>query len=283
MPHELGDLVALGNTATIHEWGRAHVAKVLLPATPADWADLEAEWTTRLHATGLPVPVVDGVVEVAGRRAIVYERIVGPTMLAQIAADPGQVAVHADTMADLQASFHATPAPAGLPGLRDRLEQKVRAAALTAAVRTRVLDRLARLPDGDRVCHGDLHPGNVILTDGRAVVVDWFDVAAGNPRADLARTSLLVRPRLLTGPPDYLPGASNDLLHAFHEAWFDAYTARIPTRRSEVAAWELPVAAARLSEDVEHDDLEVIVQGAVAGHVDGDEVSHAGRRPHRSA
>lgn len=35
--------------------------------------------------------------------------------------------------------------------------------------------------------HGDLHPGNQLVHDGRLVaVVDWGDVAAGDPAADLA-------------------------------------------------------------------------------------------------
>ncbi len=35
--------------------------------------------------------------------------------------------------------------------------------------------------------HGDLHPGNQLARDGRIVaVVDWGDVAAGDPAADLA-------------------------------------------------------------------------------------------------
>jgi aminoglycoside phosphotransferase (APT) family kinase protein len=35
--------------------------------------------------------------------------------------------------------------------------------------------------------HGDLHPGNVIVDDGRlAAVVDWGDIGVGDPATDLA-------------------------------------------------------------------------------------------------
>ena len=46
----------------------------------------------------------------------------------------------------------------------------------------------ARVHDGPSVwIHGDLHPGNQLAEAGRLVaVVDWGDVAAGDPAADLA-------------------------------------------------------------------------------------------------
>lgn len=61
----------------------------------------------------------------------------------------------------------------------------------------KVVDRLSALhallsssePDNLRVCHRDLHPGNV-LTDasGELVVVDWDDLGPADPVRELART-----------------------------------------------------------------------------------------------
>lgn len=261
--HQPGALLAVGNTSTIHAWGHGRVAKVLLPATPPGWADLEAEMTARVRATGLPVPDVIDVIDVDGRRAIISERIEGPTMLSQVVAQPSSIDDHARTLAELQAWFHTVPAPLGLPSLRTRLTAKIHDAHLAKIDRDGVLTRLAELPDGEQVCHGDLHPGNVIFADGeRPVVVDWFDVTAGSPLADVARTSLLIRPRHRTGPPTYLGGVANGLLAAFHDAYLGAYADITERQLDAVTDWELPVAAARLSESVEHDDLIDIVRHA---------------------
>lgn len=260
MSDHLGAVMAVGNTSTIHTWGRELVAKVLLPTTPSHWADLEADWTGRLYAVGLPVPEVVDVVTVDARRAILYRRVDGPSMLEEIVAHPSTLTTHARALAEVQAGFHQVPAPEGLMDLRVRMRAKIHEADLPEGPRGRAVERLASLPSGDVICHGDLHPGNVILASDRAVVVDWFDVAAGPPAADVTRTSLLVRPRRRTSPPVYLPGLANDMLHAFHEAWLAAYVGFTDTDVGVLTAWEVPVAAARLSEDVEREDLEAIVR-----------------------
>src|SRR3546814_7594415 len=65
--------------------------------------------------------------------------------------------------------------------------------ALVTGVQTCALPILDALPDGDRLCHGDYHPGNVIETAGGPVVIDWPAVTRGHPDADYARTLLLLR------------------------------------------------------------------------------------------
>jgi len=61
--------------------------------------------------------------------------------------------------------------------------------AWVAGVRA-LVDACAALDDAglpDTVVHGDLHPGNIVVTpEDRYVVVDWSDAARGNPFVDLA-------------------------------------------------------------------------------------------------
>ena len=66
-----------------------------------------------------------------------------------------------------------------------------RAQALPDDIRRRVLAALDTFPTGDRICHGDFHPGNILMTVRGEVVIDWIDVTRGNPLADLARTTIL--------------------------------------------------------------------------------------------
>jgi len=51
------------------------------------------------------------------------------------------------------------------------------------------------------VCHGDLHPFNVLDDDGQLVVLDWTGAVVADPCFDLALTELL-----LANPPLVLPG-----------------------------------------------------------------------------
>lgn len=52
----------------------------------------------------------------------------------------------------------------------------------------RLIDACARIDAAglpDTLIHGDLHPGNVAVTDRGCIVFDWSDVAIGNPLIDL--------------------------------------------------------------------------------------------------
>lgn len=251
-----GEVLARGNTADVIVWAAGAVAKVLHSTTPDEWAAMEATAVQLVRGVGVPVPAVLDVISVRGRPAVVFERIDGPSMWDVARDEPGRAADLARDLADLQHAITGIVAPAGVSDLRDRLRSKIGLATpLSPADRAEALALLDAMPGGDRLCHGDLHPGNVIVGRDGPVVVDWFDAAAGDPFADVARTSLLVRPpsRALARTP-HLPGASRALLRRFH----DAYLGRVAELRGcvrEAFAWEPVVAAGRLSERVPREDL----------------------------
>jgi aminoglycoside phosphotransferase (APT) family kinase protein len=55
-------------------------------------------------------------------------------------------------------------------------------------------------PDAPVVCHGDLHPLNLLVQDGRWTVLDWTAAIIAEPAYDLAFTSLLLRHPPLPAP-----------------------------------------------------------------------------------
>ena len=65
------------------------------------------------------------------------------------------------------------PEGSKLPSSRARLEDRIHAANLPDVSEKFTLTRLAELPDGDALCHGDFHPLNLFLSDSGAIVIDW--------------------------------------------------------------------------------------------------------------
>lgn len=100
------------------------------------------------------------------------------------------------------------------------------------------------LPQGDAFCHGDFHPQNVLLGDD-PVIIDWLDAGEGHPAADVARTSLILR---FAGQKQ---GRTLSTIQTKFRRWYlNCYCERCHFSREHVRAWELPVAVARLTEDV---------------------------------
>jgi Ser/Thr protein kinase RdoA (MazF antagonist) len=62
---------------------------------------------------------------------------------------------------------------------------RARSGMLPQHIVTGVLARIERLSPGDELCHGDLHPGNVIMTAEGPRLIDWTAPVRGPAALDL--------------------------------------------------------------------------------------------------
>ena len=176
-------------------------------------------------------------------------------MLDAVTRRPWFVRRYANDLAALHARMHDAPG-AGLPTLKEGWGFAIeRSSNILGADRAAaVLERLAALPDGDRICHGDMHPGNVLMSAAGPKVIDWMSAKAGPPEADVARTLFL-----LTGSdvPKSYPRVQRVLIagvrQLFARAYLNAYRRLRALDGEMLRAWRLPVFAARLSEDIDEE------------------------------
>ena len=160
-------------------------------------------------------------------------------------------------LVEIQAAILAAAPPDGLPQLTERVSRKIdEVEHLTDTERQEAARLIGQLPTGTALCHGDFHPGNVLMAERGPVVIDWFDVTIGHPAADLVRTSLLLRPA--GSPPLHLPGASAELLSQVHCHCVDHPFRTGREEPSALRRWEAILAASRLAEGAQSDALELL-------------------------
>ena len=108
------------------------------------------------------------------------------------------------------------------------------------------------LPPGDRLCHGDYHPQNVLGTLKAPVIIDWGDASRGAPSADVARTLLLLRMAEL--PPE-TSAAMRSLAaigrRMLARRYLAVYRRHAAERTSQLDDWMFVRAAARFNEEIE--------------------------------
>jgi aminoglycoside phosphotransferase (APT) family kinase protein len=146
---------------------------------------------------GYPVPRVLAVIPPAIQ---VMERAPGRPMLDEITRRPWRAGQQMDALAGLFRRLHTLPTdgwplPARPTELADRrlhLVRKVSDPALSRALER--AEPLVPLLAVERrvVCHGDLHPLNVLVADSGSTVVDWTDACLGDPHGDVARLLALL-------------------------------------------------------------------------------------------
>ncbi len=250
----LGELVGRGSRSSVYAWGRGAVAKFPDPATPDSWIHAEAAYTAAVREAGAPAPQVLGIEQVEGRPVVIYERIHGPSMWQYVVDHPDRAPRYGRTLGELHADLFDLVPPMGLPDQLDRLRSKIRWAA--DHIDPALSGALALLPVGDRafLCHGDLHPGNVILSPEGPIIVDWFDASRGSSAADVARTSLLLSADGLQAP-QHLPGADSDTLGLLADAYVAFMQKRLGITVEALGQWQAVEAVARLAEGVDPPQL----------------------------
>ncbi len=239
-------LVGKGFCSDVYAWGEGRVLKLPHGWVPPARAEREYAATVAVRAAGLPVPAAFGLIEVEGRCGIVFERIEGVSLLGYTRTRPWAVFYAIRLLADLHARVHRCDGPAGLPLQRERIAERIGAAAdLPEADRRAALRRLAALPDGTALCHGDFHPDNVLITPRGPVIIDWSSASRGRPLGDVAQTSRLMR---TAGLPPWSPGYMHVLLKCLrptmHRVYLKHYFRARPGPRREIEDWRLPLAAA---------------------------------------
>jgi aminoglycoside phosphotransferase (APT) family kinase protein len=172
----------------------------------------EAVVQRELAATGFPTPRVthfDPQARIDGRRYFVMERMAGKPLMGGIRAStllrdgPGLLRRLARITADRQAALHAIdPAPViealdGTPATIERWFEHLQrlidgggvgfAAGLNWLIANRPVERGRRV-----VCHGDLHPGNILVDGDGAVtaVLDWTVATIAEPSLDVGFTTM---------------------------------------------------------------------------------------------
>ena len=249
MHENLGQPLAHGRTAEIYAWQEGQILKLF-----HNWFALEAiRYEQRIaqavHASGLPVPTVGDIIQVNERNGLIYERVAGVTMLTVLSRRPWRLFHYARQMAELHAAMHASTVQAELPSQQQKLTHKInRAQELPAALRDKALSVLETMPKADRLCHGDFHPDNILLTKQGATIIDWIDASLGNPLADLARTTIIFQGAVATSQ---IPKMWQKMaMRLFHSLYLRHYFALRPGSEGEYWRWLPLVAAARLSEGI---------------------------------
>jgi thiamine kinase len=247
--NSLGPRLATGGTAELYALEDRRVVKLYWQGASMDAAEREAERTQAAFRLGVPAPQVFEVVSIDQRPGVVFERLEGPSMLALFAQEPNRLEPLARQLAELQAAFHAHTAQR-LPTQAEHLVRRINLGPLPARNKPLVLARLRALENGQALCHGDLHPGNVLMTSAGPRIIDWFDATSGNPAGDLARTCLLLQYAKLPRASD----GERRVFEALRERFLDAYLAHYRTLLPAIAEglvdWFLPVAGARLAEPI---------------------------------
>jgi aminoglycoside phosphotransferase (APT) family kinase protein len=245
--------IAEGREAEIYAWRDGTVLRLLRHPDAREQLEREARAMEAARAAGVRVPAAGEITLVDGRPGLVMERVDGIDLLTLVGRRPWMVWWTGSVSGRYHAGLHEVVAPPELPPLRERFRRRIASSPLVPGeIAGRALAELDGLPDGDRICHGDFHPGNLIRADGELVLIDWTAVARGDPTADYVRTDMMLRlGSVPPGSPLLIRFGARFARGLMRQAYARAYRRLRPVDRALAARWLTVVAANRLVENIE--------------------------------
>jgi uncharacterized protein (TIGR02172 family) len=240
--------IAHGRTADVYDWDDGHVLKLFHNWFELENIEYELKIARAVRAGDVKAPAVEELIRVDGRNGLIYERVDGKNMFEVWQQKPWKVFAFAGKLAELHMQMHSNIFQADVPEQRTKLQQKIQqASALPDDLKIFLLKKLESMPDGDRVCHGDFHPGNVLVAGHSTSIIDWIDATRGNPLADVARTSILLLGIAENQGSNF---AMKGFVKVFHAAYLRHYFHLHPSGVEQYRHWLPIVAGARLNENI---------------------------------
>lgn len=240
--------MAEGNTAEIYRLGDGKILKLFREGISRDAVEGEYRSTRAASAILPQVPKAYELIEHDGRMGIVFQEVSGTEMLRLMMEHPLRLLRYSRDFAAYHAEI-AKPVSAEVRPVREKLRDEIKwQAYLNENEKKQVMDILSRLPDGDRLCHFDFHPGNVMIDGENVFYLDWMTACRGNACADAARTWLLLK----YGEPMHADRKTlrraRSIMAAGCCLYLKTYRRLTGAKKKQITQWLVPVAAARLNE-----------------------------------
>jgi len=220
-----GERIGAGQSAVIYA-RNGIVAKLYRSGQPRKQVYQEAFTLAVVGDNGLPAPRVFGVETFCDRTALLMEQIRGDTLMDIMAASPDRTEECTDKVVELQVAMHKVETTEFRPIKMVLYGTIMVSEGLTQHEKDRLVKQMAPLREGYSICHGDFHHGNILVENGVYRIIDWAEVACGDPAADAARTYM-----------DLILGGGR-----LAEMYLSKYCAASGRTREEILAW-LPIMA----------------------------------------
>jgi len=237
-----GKAIGVGNTAVVYEWGADKVLKLFNEGYPREAAEMEFSNTNAIRSLDFNKPKAYELINLDGRIGIIYDRAEGEPLTEWVmkTGDLHRCAIH---MATLHKSVLKNQV-SGVPNYKDFLRYNIKKALPADSHKLiETLHLLDTLKDGNTLCHGDFHPGNILMSDDQPKIIDFMNICHGHYLYDIARTVFLV---------EYTPVPAEveekDTILEFKRSLTDLYLTEMNVTRDMIRDYLSVIRTARLGE-----------------------------------
>jgi aminoglycoside phosphotransferase (APT) family kinase protein len=240
---KLGTPIATGNTSKIY-LSENRIIKVFHDYLPDTESFYEANKQKYAYSCGLSVPKIFDVTKIDGKQAIIMEYIKGRTIGDILFENKEQAEYYMNISIDVQLKIHKIAADS-LEPMSEKLSRQIESVRnLDPIHKSALIRKMDSMTFEEKLCHGDYHLFNLIMSDNSVTIIDWTDSSAGDIRADVYRTYLLY----------------SQLSTELANMYLRLYCIKSGLSKDEVFQWAPIIAGARLAENVSSENTDRLMK-----------------------
>ena len=177
-----------GNTAEVIEQDNSKVCKLFYEGYPHSAIEREYNNARLMQTIDIPMPEVYEIVHIGVRAGIIYGRLQGQSMLEKLLQGE-DVNFLFNQIVDLHKKilgYNTCEVMSYKEFLQLCIGEKTNR-------NVDIYNEIEVLPEGNCLCHGDYHPGNIwVDINEKLLVIDFMNVCYGPWQYDVARTYVLI-------------------------------------------------------------------------------------------
>lgn len=186
-------LLATGGEANIYEVDKDKILRVIYKEeSKAD--NVEEIIYPVLEKNKIYVPHIYEYLVIENKKSQLMERIDGDVLVKEWIKHPLSDEKQTYEFSKMHYNILQIKCNDSIPSLNDLINYFVNNVKidLDENLVSKIMTVFNGLPIKNNLCHGDFHPGNILVSKDKKVIIDWSGVHTGNPISDVAHTYLLM-------------------------------------------------------------------------------------------
>lgn len=209
------DCVMLGKGAcgTVYRLDDETIAKVFVDGYELKKIEKERDNSRNAFTHGVDTAIPFDIVKVGDNYGLIYEIINADTLKNVMLKDRGKLEYYIGIYADYVKNMHSICFDKDCyPDMKKVWAEKINAleGVLTEDEKAAAKKIIEKIPDRKNFNHGDMNLGNLMVENGRAILIDLEDAVLGHPVFDASFIYYLLK--LL---PEFLPAEMCEVITAF--------------------------------------------------------------------
>jgi uncharacterized protein (TIGR02172 family) len=243
-------LIGAGRTSGVYEYGDDCILKLFTDEIKLDAVKKEYDFSKFAYENNLPTLEPKEIMYEKNRIGILYEKINGEPLLKIVMGNVLRIKKILSKMVELQYKINSIEYHNGAYTFKKYLKRAIEENTfLTEGEKNNLKVYINKLPDGNRVCHGDFHPENILCSNGKYYIIDWMTGMRGTPAADVARTGMILKNAEIPGETMWFIRIVLRIVQSKMAKMYVREYCRISgIKKGELDVWKLPLYIARLNE-----------------------------------